>query len=83
VVQVVERVVKVLMGHPGHLPPKRKDGLGTIVVAHDLSPTDTIGSRSTPSPASSPTWAAPPATPPSSPEACRSPPWSACATSAT
>ena len=43
VVQVVERVVKVLLGHPGHLPPKRKDGLGTIVVAHDLSPTDTIG----------------------------------------
>ena len=25
VVQVVERVVKVLLGHPGHLPPKRKD----------------------------------------------------------
>ena len=43
VVQVVERIVKVLLGHPGHLPPKRKDGLGTIVVAHDLSPTDTIG----------------------------------------
>lgn len=43
VVQVVERVVKVLLGHPGHLPPKRKDGLGTIIVAHDLSPTDTIG----------------------------------------
>ncbi|NTV09732.1 MAG: phosphoenolpyruvate--protein phosphotransferase [Zoogloea sp.] len=43
VVQVVERLVKVLLGHPGHLPPKRKDGLGTIVVAHDLSPTDTIG----------------------------------------
>ncbi len=43
VVQVVERVVKVLLGRPGHLPPKRKDGLGTIVVAHDLSPTDTIG----------------------------------------
>jgi phosphotransferase system enzyme I (PtsI) len=30
VVQVVERVVKVLLGHPGHLPPKRKDGLGTM-----------------------------------------------------
>jgi phosphotransferase system enzyme I (PtsI) len=43
VVQIVERVVKVLLGHPGHLPPKRKDGLGTIIVAHDLSPTDTIG----------------------------------------
>ncbi|MFA7608091.1 MAG: phosphoenolpyruvate--protein phosphotransferase [Rhodocyclaceae bacterium] len=45
VVQVVERVVKVLLGHPGHLPPKRRDGLGTVVVAHDLSPSDTIGFR--------------------------------------
>ncbi|NMG46363.1 phosphoenolpyruvate--protein phosphotransferase [Aromatoleum toluvorans] len=45
VVQVVERVVKVLLGHPGHLPPKRRDGLGTIIVAHDLSPADTIGFR--------------------------------------
>lgn len=45
VVQVVERLVKTLLGHPGHLPPKRRDGLGTIVVAHDLSPTDTIGFR--------------------------------------
>ncbi len=45
VVQVVERLVKVLLGHPGHLPPKRRDGLGTIVVAHDLSPSDTISFR--------------------------------------
>ena len=45
VVQVVERLVKTLLGHPGHLPPKRRDGLGTIVVAHDLSPADTIGFR--------------------------------------
>ena len=45
VVQVVERLVKVLLGHPGRLPPKRRDGLGTIVVAHDLSPADTIGFR--------------------------------------
>ncbi|EPZ17484.1 phosphoenolpyruvate-protein phosphotransferase [Thauera terpenica 58Eu] len=45
VVQVVERLVKVLLGHPGHLPPRRRDGLGTIVVAHDLSPADTIGFR--------------------------------------
>lgn len=45
VVQVVERVVKNLIGHPGHLPPKRRDGLGTIIVAHDLSPADTIGFR--------------------------------------
>ena len=45
VVQVVERVVKDLVGHPGHLPPRRRDGLGTIIVAHDLSPADTIGFR--------------------------------------
>ncbi|MDR0701816.1 MAG: phosphoenolpyruvate--protein phosphotransferase [Azoarcus sp.] len=45
VVQVVERLVKALLGVPGHLPPRRKDGLGTIVVAHDLSPADTIGFR--------------------------------------
>ena len=45
VVQVVERLVKVLLGHPGRLPAKRRDGLGTIVVAHDLSPADTIGFR--------------------------------------
>lgn len=44
VVQVVERLVKVLHGHPGHPPPKRR-GAGTIVVAHDLSPADTIGFR--------------------------------------
>ena len=45
IVQVVERLVKSLIGHPGHLPPKRKDGLGTIVVAHDLSPSDTLNFR--------------------------------------
>ncbi len=45
VVQVVERLVKVLLGHPGHLPPRRRDGLGSIDVAHDLSPADTIGFR--------------------------------------
>lgn len=45
VVQVVERLVKALLGQPGKLPPKRRDGLGSIVVAHDLSPTDTFGFR--------------------------------------
>src|SRR5690606_7393037 len=45
VIQVVERVVKELLGHPGRLPKKRKSDLGTIVVAHDLSPADTIGFR--------------------------------------
>jgi phosphotransferase system enzyme I (PtsI) len=42
VVQVVERLVKTLLGDPGPLPPKRKDGFGTVIVAHDLSPADTI-----------------------------------------
>ncbi|MDR2925265.1 MAG: phosphoenolpyruvate--protein phosphotransferase [Azoarcus sp.] len=45
VVQVVERLVKALLGDPGHLPNRRKDGLGTVIVAHDLSPADTIGFR--------------------------------------
>ncbi|MCL2591131.1 MAG: phosphoenolpyruvate--protein phosphotransferase [Betaproteobacteria bacterium] len=43
VVQVVERLVKTLLGDPGPLPQRRKDGLGTVIVAHDLSPADTIG----------------------------------------
>jgi phosphotransferase system enzyme I (PtsI) len=43
VVQVVERLVKALLGDPGPLPSKRRDGHGTIIVAHDLSPADTIG----------------------------------------
>ena len=42
VVQVVERVVKSLMGRPGKLPSKRKHDEQMIVVAHDLSPADTI-----------------------------------------
>lgn len=51
VVQVVERLLKTLLGHPGSVQSKRRDGgagasgiapLGTIVVAHDLSPADTI-----------------------------------------
>jgi phosphotransferase system enzyme I (PtsI) len=41
VVQVVERVLKVLQGKPGHLPPRRSED-GVIIVAHDLSPADTI-----------------------------------------
>ncbi|MCB1939196.1 MAG: phosphoenolpyruvate--protein phosphotransferase, partial [Rhodocyclaceae bacterium] len=45
VIQVVERLVKVLLGQPGRLPRKRKESLGTIVVAHDLSPADTLGFR--------------------------------------
>ncbi len=41
VVQVVERVLKVLLGHPGH-PPRHARGEQLIIVAHDLSPADTI-----------------------------------------
>jgi phosphotransferase system enzyme I (PtsI) len=42
IVQVVERVLKELMGHPGHLPLRRGREEHLIVVAHDLSPADTI-----------------------------------------
>jgi phosphotransferase system enzyme I (PtsI) len=42
IVQVVERVLKVLMGHPGHIPQRRGREEHLIVVAHDLSPADTI-----------------------------------------
>ena len=42
VVQVVERVLKVLMGHPGPSPQRRTREEHLIVVAHDLSPADTI-----------------------------------------
>ncbi len=42
VVQVVERVLKALMGKPRQIPPRSKDGANVIVVAHDLSPADTI-----------------------------------------
>jgi len=40
--QVAERLLKQLLGQPGHqLPPARHD-VETIVVAHDLSPADLI-----------------------------------------
>jgi len=41
VVQVAERVLKMLMGHPGH-PPRHAREESLIIVAHDLSPADTI-----------------------------------------
>ncbi|ARO86585.1 phosphoenolpyruvate--protein phosphotransferase [Nitrosospira lacus] len=42
VIQVVERVLKVLLGHPGYVPTSlRRDG-DSILVAHDLSPADVI-----------------------------------------
>ena len=40
VVQVVERILKVLMGKPGSVRPAHEEH--TIVVAHDLSPADVM-----------------------------------------
>jgi len=45
VVQVVERVLKRLMGKPGALPPPAAEE-HTILVAHDLSPADVIQFKS-------------------------------------
>jgi len=45
VVQVVERVLKRLMGKPGSLPPASAEEQ-TILVAHDLSPADVIQFKS-------------------------------------
>lgn len=42
VVQVVERVLKVLLGHPGYTPPASKHDGASILVAHDLSPADVM-----------------------------------------
>jgi phosphotransferase system enzyme I (PtsI) len=42
VVQVVERVLKALLGHPGYVPPPLKHDGDSILVAHDLSPADVI-----------------------------------------
>ncbi|GBG13669.1 phosphotransferase system, enzyme I, PtsI [Novimethylophilus kurashikiensis] len=41
VVQVVERVIKVLLGHPGQASLSRQEQ-SIILVAHDLSPADAI-----------------------------------------
>lgn len=42
VAQIAERVLKVLLGHPGYTPPPvKQDGSG-ILVAHDLSPADVM-----------------------------------------
>ncbi len=43
VVQVVERVLKVLLGHPDNLPSTESTLVDCILVAHDLSPADMIG----------------------------------------
>ncbi len=46
VVQVVERVIKVLLGHPSQAPNQNKDKQqqesAIILVAHDISPADAI-----------------------------------------
>ena len=42
VMQVVERVLKALIGQPRHLPAPRHTEEDSILVAHDLSPADVI-----------------------------------------
>ena len=42
VIQVVERVLKVLSGHPGHVPPTPQHDSEMVLVAHDVSPADLI-----------------------------------------
>ncbi len=42
VIQVVERVLKILLGHPGYVPTPLKHDGDSILVAHDLSPADVI-----------------------------------------
>ncbi len=42
VIQVVERLMKVLLGRPGYAPPSNVDERNLILVAHDLSPADVI-----------------------------------------
>ena len=43
VIQVVERVMKSLLGHPGYAPPPQTDGSRKLIlVARDLSPADVV-----------------------------------------
>ncbi|MBK7352856.1 MAG: phosphoenolpyruvate--protein phosphotransferase [Nitrosomonas sp.] len=42
VTQVVERILKVLLGLPGYIPPPLKHDGSSILVAHDLSPADVM-----------------------------------------
>ena len=42
VIQVVERLMKVLLGRPGYTPQPSGDERNLILVAHDLSPADVI-----------------------------------------
>ena len=43
VVQVVERILKVLLGHPDNVPSTESNLADCILVAHDISPADMIG----------------------------------------
>jgi phosphotransferase system enzyme I (PtsI) len=40
--QIAERLLKQLMGQPGHVPSPARDDVEVILVAHDLSPADLI-----------------------------------------
>ena len=42
VIQVVERVMKALLGHPGYAPPSNDGSRKLILVARDLSPADVV-----------------------------------------
>ncbi|MEX0960624.1 MAG: phosphoenolpyruvate--protein phosphotransferase [Burkholderiales bacterium] len=42
IIQVVERVLKALMGRPGHFAARTAPEENSILVAHDLSPADVI-----------------------------------------
>jgi len=42
VTQVAERLLKQLLGQPGHQPPSARHDIEMILVAHDLSPADLI-----------------------------------------
>ena len=42
VVHVVERLLKKLVGQPGHQPPQARADVTMILVAHDVSPADLI-----------------------------------------
>ena len=42
VIQVVERLMKALLGHPGYAPPHLDEGRKLILVASDLSPADVV-----------------------------------------
>ena len=44
--QVAERLLKKLLGQPGHQPPPARHDIEMILVAHDLSPADLIQFKS-------------------------------------